>query len=231
MAEIKVVERRAEQPEVVDRARDFWSQYGRIILIALTALVLLIGAYLAYKYLIQKPKEQKAAEAVFKAQQYYGTDSFRLALNGDGLNPGFLKIISSYGGTKAGNLARFYAGASYLQSGDAVNAIKHLKEFETDSKPIQARAYKLLGDAYAETSRNNDAFDNYKKAARHFEDDDQNASEYLFMAAFFADRVLKNNSEATTLYRELKDKYPRTQYGFEADKYLARLGVYDTEKK
>jgi predicted negative regulator of RcsB-dependent stress response len=231
MAEINVAQRRTEQPEVVDRARDFWDQYSRPILIAAAVLLLLIGGYLAYKYLFQQPKEQKASEAVFKAQQYFAQDSFRLALNGDGVNPGFLKIISNYGGTKSGELARFYAGASYLQSGDAANAIKQLKEFSTDSKPVQARAYKLMGDAYAETGKNSEALEHYKKAARHFQDDDQNASEYLFMAGYFAVRVLKNNAEATTLFKELKEKFPRTQYGFEADKYLAQLGVYDTNKK
>ncbi len=231
MAEIKVVERRTEEPEVVDRAKDFWSQYRRPILAAAVALLVLIGGYLAYKFLFQQPKEQKAAEAVFKAQQYYGQDSFRLALNGDGLNPGFLKIISNYSGTKSGELARFYAGASYLQSGDPANAIKQLKDFSTDSKPVQARAYKLLADAYAETGKNGDALEHYKKAARAFEDDDQNASEYLFMAGYFATRVMNNKSEAITLFKELKEKYPRTQYGFEADKYLAQLGVYDTTKK
>jgi len=231
MAEIKVAERRAGQPEVVERARDFWGQYSRPITIALTVLILVVGGYLAFKFLVQKPKEQKAAEAIFKAQQYYSLDSFKLALNGDGLNPGFLKIISNYRGTKAGNLAHFYAGASYLQSGDPANAIKQLKEFSTDSKPIQARSYKLLADAYAETGKNSDALDNYKKAAHVFEDDDQNASEYLFMAGFFATRVMNNKQEAISLFKELKEKFPRTQYGFDADKYLAQLGIYDTEKK
>lgn len=231
MAEIKVVERRAEKPEVTERVQDFWSLYSRYIIIAGVVLLLLAGGYLAYKYLVQKPKEQKGAEAIFKAQQYYSVDSFRLALNGDGLNPGFLKIISAYGGTKAGELSRFYAGASFLQSGDPVNAIKQLNEFSTDSKPIQSRAYKLLADAYAETGKNSEALEQYKKAARAFEDDDQNASEYLFMAGYFASRVMNNKSEAITLFKELKEKYPRTQYGFEADKYLAQLGVYDTSKK
>lgn len=232
MAEIKVAQQpQIEQPEVVERARDFWGRYNRIIMAVGLAIVLVAGAYLIYKFLIQKPKEQKASEAIFKAQQYYAIDSFRLALNGDGLNPGLLKIISNYGGTKSGELARFYAGASFLQSGDAANAVKQLKEFSTDSKPVQARAYKLLADAYAETGKNNDALDNYKKAAHAFEDDDQNASEYLFMAGYFASRVLNNKSEATTLFKELKEKYPRTQRGFEADKYLAQLGVYDTDKK
>lgn len=231
MADVKVVERRTEQPEVLDRARDFWGQYSRAITIALTALIIIVGGYLAYKFLYQKPKEEKAAEASFKAQQYFGVDSFRLALNGDGLNPGFLKIISSYGGTKASNLAHFYAGASYLQLGDPASAIRQLKDFSTDSKPIKARAYKLLADAYAETGKNSDALDNYKKAAHTFEDDDQNASEYLFMAGYFATRVMNNKSEAISLFKELKEKFPRTQYGFDADKYLAQLGVYDTDKK
>lgn len=231
MAEIKVVERRTEEPEVVERAKDFWARNSRPIMIAGIALLVLIGGYLAYKFLFQKPAEQKASEAVFKAQQYFAQDSFRLALNGDGLNPGFLKIISNYGGTKSGELARFYAGASYLQTGDPANAIKQLNGFSTDSKPVQARAYKLLADAYAETGKNNEALEHYKKAARHFEDDDQNSSEALFMAGYFAARVLKNNTEAIALFKELKDKFPRTQYGFEADKYLAQLGVYDTTNK
>lgn len=230
MAETKVVERRTETPEPTDRARDFWTRYQRPVIIGLTAILVLVGGYFGYKYLVQQPKEQKASEAMFKAQQYYQSDSLQLALNGDGVNPGFLRIIDNYGGTKSGNLARFYAGSAYLGLGNAANAEKYLEDFETDSRLIQARAYKLLGDAYAEQGKNGDALEHYKKAARHFEEDDQNASEYLFMAAYFAARVQKNNKEAIDLFTELKEKYPRTQYGFEADKYLAQLGVYDTEK-
>src|SRR5687767_505842 len=185
MAETKVVERRTETPEVKDRGLDFWTRYQRPLIIGLTAMLVLVGGYFGYKYGIQQPKEQKASEAIFKAQQYYQADSMQLALNGDGVNPGFLKIIDNYGGTKSGNLARFYAGSAYLSLGNAANAEKHLEDFETDSKLIQARGYKLLADAYAEQGKNGDALAYYKKAARHFEEDDQNASEYLFMAAYF----------------------------------------------
>jgi len=227
MAETKQVVERNHDQVVVDRAKDFWGRYGKIVMIASTAVILLCGGYLAYKYLVKGPNEEKAVEAMFKAEEYYRLDSLKPALNGDGLNAGFLKIINNYGGTKAGNLARFYAGDIYLKTGDFNNAVKYLKDFSTDAKQIQARAYKLLGDAYAEQGKNSDALANYKKAANHFEEDDANSSEYLFMAAYFADRVMKDREEAIDLFKELKEKYSRTEKGFEAEKYLAQLGVYN----
>ncbi len=217
---------RDDNEVVVERARDFWSRNGKTVTIAALAVIVLGAAYLGYKYLVQGPKEQKAADALAVAEGYYRADSVGVALNGDGVNPGFLKVISQYGGTKAGNLARFYAGSLLLKQGKFAEASKHLSEFSTDSKMIQARAYKLLGDAYAEQGKNSDALAQYKKAANHFTDDEVNASEYLFMAAYFADRVAKDQKQAVELFRDLKTRFPRTERGFEAEKYLAQLGQY-----
>ena len=230
MAETKQVAERNHDKQVVDKAKDFWGRYSKPVLIVSTAIILLCGGYLAYKYLVKAPKEEKAIEAMFKAEEYYRLDSLNPALNGDGINAGFLKIIKNYDGTKAGNLAKFYAGDIYLKQGNFSDAAKYLKDFSTDSKQVQARAYKLLGDANAEQGKNSDALDAYKKAAHHFEKDQDNASEYLFMAAYFADRVMKNQKEAIDLFKELKEKYSKTQRGFEAEKYLAQLGIYNDTK-
>src|SRR5438105_2220162 len=164
MSEVKQVPHKSENDLVVERARDFWSKYNRLILIVSTAIIVLGGGYLAYKYLIKEPREQKANDAIFKAEDYFQKDSLRQALNGDGQYPGFEKIISQYSGTEAANLAKYYAGATYLKSGDNNKAVKYLKDFSTDAKQIQARAYKLLGDAYANLGKNSDALENYKKA-------------------------------------------------------------------
>jgi predicted negative regulator of RcsB-dependent stress response len=227
MAETTTVHRRPhEGNDVVDRAKDFWERFNKPIMIIGLSIILLAAGYLIYKKFFKEPNELKASEAIFKAEDYYRMDSLNLALNGDGVNPGFLKILDRYDGTKAGNLSRFYAGAIYLQLGDAAKAVRHLNDFETDAPQIQARAYKLIGDAYAEQGKNGEALSNYKKAAGHFETDESASSEYLFMAAYFASRVLKNQNEATTLFKDLKEKYPRSERGMEADKYLAQLGVY-----
>ncbi|HEX2533283.1 MAG TPA: tetratricopeptide repeat protein [Chitinophagaceae bacterium] len=229
MTETKQVQPGTETREAVVRTPDFWTRYNKPILYAAAAIILLGAGYLAYKYLYKQPQEQKAAEMMFKAEEFYRQDSLRLALNGSGTTPGFVKVISQYGGTEAGELARFYAGDSYLRLGDFKNAEKYLEDFDTDSKPVQARAYKLLADAYAEQGKNKEALEHYRKAAGHFTADEQNASEYLFLAAYFAENVVKNREQAIDLYKQLKEKYPRSQRGFEADKYLARLGVYNTK--
>ncbi|MFX5999199.1 hypothetical protein ABTF05_22725, partial [Acinetobacter baumannii] len=78
-----------------------------------------------------------AADALFKAQQYFAIDSLNLVLNGDGQNKGALYVIKNYGGTKAANLAHYYAGVSYLKLGDFNNAVKYLKDFSTDAKQVQ----------------------------------------------------------------------------------------------
>lgn len=227
MSEQKKVQEVESGDIALAKAKDFWTKNSKPILIIGTALVLLVGGYWGYKNFVKEPKEEKAADALFKAEDFFRKDSVNAALNGDGQAMGFLKIISKYGGTDAANLANFYAGSCYIKLDDNAKAIKHLKEFSSDAKQIQQRAYKLLGDASADLGKNGDALDYYKKAAHHFEEDQANSAEALFLAAYLADRVMKNQKEAIALYKELKEKYPRTQQGYDADNYLAQLGVYN----
>lgn len=232
MAEVKHQARhRTENEQVIDRAIDFWAKYGKIITIVCGAIIILGGAYLAYKYLVKEPKEKKAAEAIWKAEQYFAQDSLQKALNGDGQAPGFEKVAKQYSGTEAGELSNFYAGVCALKLGDNNKAIKYLKAFSTNAKQVQARAYKLLGDAYANAGKNPEALDNYKKAGHEFEQDRSASSDYLLMAAYFADRVLHDKKQAEDLYREIITKYPGSQSGSEAEKYLAQMGVYTTGEK
>ena len=230
MAEVKAARpQTVEHDAVLDRAKDFWERYGKVLAIALGAVVLVIGAYLIYKNFVVEPKEKKANDAMFRAQQYYEQDSLAKALNGDGQFLGFERIISQYGGTEAGELARFYAGSIYLKQGNFAKAADYLKDFDTDAPQVQARAYKLLGDAYAEQNKGKEAVEQYKKAASAFPEDDASASEALFYAAYLTDRVLNDKNAANELYKQIKTRYSQTQWSFEADKYLAQNGIYNVE--
>lgn len=213
-----------EKNETLVRVQGFWDRFQKPVLIVLTLLIVVIGGWYGYKEYILKPKEDKAADALFKAQQYFNLDSSNLVLNGDGQNKGVLYVINTYGGTRAGNLARYYAGLSYLKLGDYNNAVKYLKDFSTDAKQIQLLAYGCLGDAYSELKNNSEAIANYKKAAGTFEKDEANSAEYLFRAALLEEASGKP-AEALALYKEVKEKFPKTDKGFMVDKYIYRLSV------
>jgi len=224
MTEIKHPAHLEEEKNVVAQAQKYWASYSNQIVYALAVIVLLVAGYLGYKYMIQEPNEKKASESMFQAEAYYRMDSAKLALNGDNINAGFLKIISKYSGTKAANLASFYAGSCYMKTGDFNNAVKYLKDFSTPALQVQARAYGLLGDAYAELNKKEDAVDQYKKAGTVFPKDDLLSPEYLFRAGYLYESMGKTK-EAVEMYQQIKDKYPSTQRGYDIDRYLARLGV------
>ena len=211
-----------------EKAETIWHTRRRPILIGAGIILLLILGILAYRTFITEPNEQKASESMFRAQEYFSQDSLRLALNGDNINPGFLKVISRYGGTKAANLSHFYAGYCYLRLSDFNNAVKQLKDFSTGSKQISARAASLLGDAYSELNKKAEAADEYSKAGKMFEKDDYNSPKYLFRAAYLYETMGKTK-EAVEHYKLIKEKYARSEEGQDIDKYLGRLGEISTE--
>jgi len=221
----EVIVPKSSEEKLVQSTKDFWSKNSKFIVYGITAVVLLIGGYLVYNNYFKAPAEAAANDLIWKAEQNFKIDSFRLALNGDGskANPGFLRIIRNQGGTKAGNLSKFYAGICYLQLGDFTNATKYLEDFSTNQSELKLRAAGSLGDAYAELGKNDKAIEYYKKASTTFEKDELNSSEYLFRLAQLQDKLGKS-SDAIESFKSLKQKYPLTSRGLEADKYLAKLG-------
>ncbi len=206
------------------KARAYWIKYQKPILGVVTGIILIIAGWYAYQNWFVQPKEDQAEDAIFKAQQYFAMDSLKQALNGDGTSKGFLYIIKNYDGTKTGNLAHYYAGVCYLRTGDFNKAVENLKDFSTDAKQVQMMAYGCLGDAYSELKKNDEALDYYKKAASYFESDETNSAEYLFRAALL-EETLGKNKEAVDLYKQLKEKFPKTERAFQVDKYIYRLSI------
>lgn len=224
MSEIKHPAHLEEEKNPVAEIQNAWDRYGKQVSYVVLAALVVVGGFLAYRNLVSEPNEKKAVEAMFRAEEYYRQDSARLALNGDNINAGFVKIISKYGGTKAANLASFYAGSCYLKLGDYNNAVKYLKDFSTSVKELQERSYGLLGDAYSELNKKEEAAEQYKKAGTYFEKDELLSPEYLFRSAYLYESMGKTQ-DAITMYQIIKEKYPTSQRGADVDKYLARLGV------
>jgi len=224
MSDIKHREILQHEISPIDKWKHFQDQYGRKAGIGITLVLIVVLGYVGYNQFIQEPKEKQATEAMFHAEDYFRMDSVRLALNGDAINAGFIKIISRYKGTKAAELAAFYAGSCCLKLGDFNNAVKYLKDFKTSAVQVQAKAYGLLGDAYSELNKKEEAVEQYKKAGTYFDKDDIISPEYLFRAGYLYESMGRNQ-DAIAMYQLIKNKYPASPRGFDIDRYLARLGV------
>ncbi len=146
------------------KSEEFFQKNKNIFTYLLLALVA-VGAGAAYYFYNQSEKNKEAQDAMFQAVYYFEADSLTKALNGDGKDQGFIDIAEEFGSTKAGNLAKFYAGAALLQQGKFEDALEYLKDFSANDALIQARAYSLAGDAYMELKDSDGAIEYYKKAS------------------------------------------------------------------
>jgi len=196
----------------------------QLIVYLLAGGLIAVAGFFGYSELYQKPLEAKAADAMYVAEKYFANDSSELVLKGDGTSKGVLYIIKEFSGTKAANLAKYYAGMSYYRLKDYNKAIEYLKDFSTNAKQVQAVAYGSIGDAYSELKKNDEAIDYYKKAGTHFPEDEAISSEYLFRAASFLELNGKNDA-ALEIYKQIKQDYPKSEKGFSIDKYISRLQV------
>ncbi len=75
MSEIKHPAHLEEEKNPVAEIKNAWDRYGKTASYILLVIVLIAGGIYAYQSLIAGPKEQQAAEAMFRAQQYYQQDS------------------------------------------------------------------------------------------------------------------------------------------------------------
>ncbi len=66
-------------------------------------IALLVIGFLGYKFYIDN-NNKVAQQEMFQAVFFFEADSLNKALDGDGINPGFLQIIEDYPGTDAANL-------------------------------------------------------------------------------------------------------------------------------
>ena len=219
--------------------KNFWDTYSKPIIYAGSALIILLVAYFGYQKLIKEPKELDAAALIFPAESLFdkmaqtgfNKDSVNIVLNGgvnEGVNvTGLLKVASKYSSTLNGNRAEYMIGACYLHIKEFDKAIQHLKEYNSNgATQVEIKKYILLGNAYAEQKKTEDALSAYKKASAVNAKDEAFTADALITAAAYADYIGKPK-EAIELYQKAQETYPNfpTVQSGEVEKHLAKLGV------
>ncbi len=218
--DIKVIEKNSATAEVfskldetASKTEDFVAKNQRIIIGVVGAIALMTVGYLAYQKFVAAPKEDEAATEMFQAQQYFqqatdgvASDSlFKLSLKGAEGKFGFVDIADKYSGTDAGNLANYYAGIAFLNTGKYTEAIEYLGKFKSEDMVLSALAKGSIGDAYSQNKQPKEALENYIKAVEANKND-FTTPRFLLKAGKTA-LALGNKEEALKYFTDIKDNF------------------------
>ncbi len=216
--------------EGASRTEEWVAANQKYILGAVGIIAIVILGYLGFQKFIQEPKEQEAANEMFKAQQYFdiavnGNSTVRdslygLALNGGEGKYGFIEIIENYGGTKAANLANYYAGFSYLNMNKYQEAIEYLDGFKSDDEMLGPLALGGIGDAFSQLDQVEEALGYYEKAA-NTKTNDYTTPKFLLKAAITAMSLNKIDVAVPYLER-IKTEFPKSVEANQVDVHLGK---------
>ena len=207
--------------EVRDSFQGYYERNQKLVWGVLGGLVLLVGGYFIYTNIYMQPRQVEAMSQMSQAQRQFEQDSFAKALTNPGsLYPGFLDIQSQYGNTKAGNLANYYIGVSYLNLGKFDAAIDYLKSYKASNDEMRTMKNGALGDAFSEIQDFGQAMSFYQKAANG--DNDFLTPYYLKKVGLLHERN-GDKAAAQKVYEQIKADFPQSNEGREVEKYLARV--------
>ena len=199
--------------QTASMTEDWVAKNQKIIIGLVAAAAIFTIGYLGYQRFVAAPQQEEAANEMFLAQQNFqkatdgvASDSlYKLSLNGSEGKFGFLKIADEYSGTDAGNLANYYAGIAYLNTGKFTEAIEYLNKFKSNDIVLGALAKGAIGDAYSEKNEPKEALDNYVKAA-NMNKNDFTTPRFLLKAGKTA-LALGNKADALKYFTDIKDNY------------------------
>ncbi|MAP53384.1 tetratricopeptide repeat protein [Altibacter sp.] len=214
--------------EGASRTEAWVEKNQKYILITVGAVALCVLGYLGYQQFIQGPKESEAMNEMYQAQDYFeqaltatAKDSlYNLSLNGGEGQYGFLDIIDNYGGTPAGNLANYYAGMAYINTGEYQKAIDHLDDFKSDDAMLGPLAKGAIGDAFAQLGQPDDALGYYEKAVS-LSDNEVTAPRFLLKAGLTA-MSLNKFDVALKHFNRINEEYPKSAEATKANLYIGQ---------
>ena len=200
--------------ETASKTEAWVEKNQKIIFGIVGAIALVTVSYLLYQKFVVEPKEDEGANAMFVAQQNFqkavdgdtAKDSlFNLALKGSEGQFGFKDIADKFSGTAAGNLANYYAGIAYLNTGKYAEAISSLESFSSDDVMLSTLAVGAIGDAYSQKNDAKKALEYYIKASE-MNVNELTTPRYLLKAAQL-ELAANNKADALKHLTQIKEKY------------------------
>ena len=216
----KTEEQFANVEQALSKTEQYIEDNQKSLMIIVGAIVGIIVLFKAYQNFYMEPLEEEAKIEAYMAELYFQKDSFNLALNGDGQYAGFLDVASNYNSTKVGNLANYYAGICYLQTGEYQNAIDYLEDFSSNDIILSSLAIGCIGDAYMELGDTDSAEDAYEDAIKNSENK-FTAPRYMMKLAMIHE-LNGDYSDALDIYKAIKEDFKESREASGIEKYISR---------
>ena len=207
--------------EIFSKSEKFIDTYKNQIIIAVTALILIVAAVLGIRQYYFLPKENEARAAIFPGQNYLASQQWELALNGDGKDYiGFLGIIEDYGMTKTANLAKACAGICLYHLNSQEEAMDYLKKYKENDEIFAPVIKGLIGDCFVDSGEVEEGIKFFNKAAS--EANHPLISPIFLKKAAIAYESIYDYTNALKTYETIKNKYPDSQEASDIEKFIER---------
>lgn len=206
--------------EAVGRTEAFINKNWKILAGAVAVIIIAVVGYFWYVD-YKADKELKAAEALFPGEQYFAKGDFESALNGDQEFPGLEAVAEEFSSTKAGQLAKAYAGISLAKLGRYEEAIPMLNAYAGNDMMVAPSVLGALGNCYAQTGDNAKAASTLMKAAKKASNNVLSPV-YLIQAGQIYE-ALGQKADALNAYKQVKEKYYTSTQAMDIDKYIERV--------
>lgn len=205
--------------EALTASERFIEKNQKKILMGLLAVIVIVGAAIAYTKLHKQPKNEKANAALYKGERYFQNQEDSIAIFGNENDyVGFEQIIKKYSGTKAADLAHAYAGISYSRLGDNEKALQHLKKFKGGDLTITPAITGAIGDVYVNMGNTEKAISHFKAAAKKANDDMLTPLYYKKAGLVYFNNG--NYAKAIEVFEMIKNEYIQSPQAQEAPKYI-----------
>ena len=196
-----------------------------LFVIIIGSLILATLAYkLVYVKMIVEPKEDEATEKLWQAEsKAFDENDWETSIYGDSLGffKGFKQISEKYSGQKAGQIAQYNLGISFLNNKEYENAILALKKVTFDDEILGTITLGAIGDSYLQLGAVSDALEYYTKAYNRREND--LTSPIYLMKAALCHEIEENYDDAIKLYEMIYNNYPNSKNAITAEKYAESL--------
>ena len=205
-AQKKISKRQLKEDALVTsmaKATNFYETHKKNIGMALGAVVVLaIGTFAFIQN--RNSKNEDAATKLGSVYSYYDNNQYQIAIDGvpERKITGLKSIVDEYGGTNAGNLARFYLANTYFQLGRYDEALSNFEDFSAKEQYLVVSRLTGIAGCYEAKGEYEKAAENYEKAAVSYPKDVDAAANLNNAANDFM--LAGNKDRALDLFKKIK---------------------------